>query len=155
MDYNIYIHDKTNGSQKPTKPRRTGGTNTTSKQDGSKGDSIGGNIPTLANIKNGIKKNIPAAGKIGIALLVVKKAAEITMKAIDVIEPFVTRETGDYRFNIAWNNAKATINTLTNPIGSVLNAMTTTQVITLVNKRLEQQRLLIGDAEVNAWERKV
>ena len=155
MDYNIYIHDKTNGSQKPTKARKGGGTNTTAKNEGSSGGgSFGEEVATLKNIKNGIK-SMPTAGKLGIAVAVVKKAVEIVARTIDTVEPFVTRETGDYRFNVGWNNTKALWNTVTNPFGSALNYLTTRQTIRLANKRTEQERLLIGDAEVNAWERRL
>ena len=154
MDYNIYIHDKTNGSQNPTKPRKSGGTNTTAKKETSSGSSFGENIATLKNIKNGIK-SMPTAGKLGIAVAVVKKAIEITARTIDTVEPFVTRETGDYRFNVEWSNTKALWHTITNPFGAALNYATTMQKIRIANKRTAQERLLVGDAEVNSWERRL
>lgn len=154
MDYNIYIHDKTNGSKKPTKARKGGGVNTTAKQETSSGSSFGEEVATLQNIKGGIK-SIGTAGKLGIALMVVKKALEIVTRTVDTIEPFVTRETGDYRFNTWWNNSKTIWNAITNPVGAGLNYLTTRQTVRLANKRTEQERLLIGDAEVNAWERRL
>ena len=154
MDYNIYIHDKTNGSQKPTKARKGGGTNTTAKTETSSGSSFGESIATLKNIKNGIK-SMPTAGKLGIAIAVVKKAAEITARVIDTVEPFVTRETGDYRFNVEWSNTKALWNTVTHPFGSAHSYLTTMQKIRIANKRIAQERLLVGDAEVNSWERRL
>ena len=157
MDYNIYIHDKTNGSQKPTQPRKTGGVNTTPKSEkasGSTETSVAEEVATLKNIKDGVK-GIGTAGQLGIALMVIKKAAELVVSTVDTIEPFVTRETGDYRFNTWWNNSKAIWGVITNPAGAALNYLTTRQNIRLSNKRTEQERLLIGDAEVNAWERRL
>ena len=154
MDYNIYIHDKTNGSQKPTKPRKTGGTNTTAKKETSNGNSFGDTLATLKNIKNGIK-SMPAAGKVGIAIAIIKKAAEKVVRTVDTIEPFVTRETGDYNFAVQWANAKSLWNTIKNPFGSFLKDLETSQKIRLANLKTRQERLLIGDAEVNSWERRV
>ena len=154
MDYNIYIHDKTNGSQKPTKPRKTGGTNTTAKPSSSSGASVGENIETLKNIKNGIK-SMPTSGKLGIAVAVVKKAIEITARTIDTIEPFVTRETGDYRFNVEWSNTKAIWRMVTNPVSAGFNYLNTWHTIRIANRRIAQERMLIGDAEVNSWERRL
>ena len=157
MDYNIYIHDKTSQT-KPTQARKGGGVNTTAQKNSSAlkegSSSFGETIGTLKNIKNGIA-SIPTAGKLGIAIAVVKKAVQVVAGVIDTVEPFVTRETGDYRFSIGWNNTKVLWNTVTNPYGSVLNYLNTHQQIRIANKRQEQERLLIGDAEVNSWYRKV
>ena len=150
MDYNIYIHDKTSGQKKPTQPRKTGGTNTTPKQD----TSGGGGAGTMTTLKE-IKSAWSSAGKGIIAVAVIKKAIDLTIKTVDTVEPFITRETGDYRFNVWWNNAKAYVNMVMNPAGSIHSWATNAQQIRLNNKRQEQHRLLVGDAELNTMDRKV
>lgn len=151
MDYNIYIHDKTKGSQYPTKPRKGGGINTTPKQEESSGGgSFSETVGTLKNIKNG---SWATAGKIGIAIAVIKKAADIVVRTVETVESYHTRESGDYRFNTWWSNAKATWNiawgTIQNPMGTVNTYMTSWHKDRIYAEKQTQQRLLLGDAEVN------
>lgn len=150
MDYNIYIHDKTSGQTKPTQARKGGGTNTTPKQQTSS-SSGSGDVATLKEMKAAWS----SFGKGVVAIAVIKKAIDITVKTVDLVEPFVTRETGDYRFNVWWNNAKAYVGMIMNPVGSALSWANNAQQIRLNNKRQEQHRLLVGDAELNTMDRKV
>ena len=149
MDYNIYIHDKTS-QKKPTQARKGGGTNTTAKEQTSS-SSGSADVATLKEMKAAWS----SFGKGIVAVAVVKKAIDIAVKTVDTVEPFVSRETGDYRFNVWWNNAKAAVNMVTNPISSILSWAANAQQIRLNNKRQEQNRLLVGDAELNTMDRKV
>ena len=154
MDYNIYIHDKTSSQSKPTQPRKGGGTNTVAQKQTSGGTTASGGF-SLKALKSGMGGKIPAMGKVGIALYVVKKAADLTEKAIDLAEPFVTRETGDYRFKVAYGNFKIVKNLLFNPIGAFISGITIYQQNRLFNKRQEEERLLLGDSFINSNNRKV
>ena len=148
MDYNIYIHDKTSNQGKPTQPRKGGGTNTAPKQNTSQKESSGGSGFSLAAIKEGWS-NMSGWGKAAIVMFVIKKATEICIRTVDTIEPFVTRETGDYRFNIVYGNVKQVLNNIKNPVGTVLSAQTYYQENKLFAQKQEQERLLIGDSIVN------
>lgn len=144
MDYNIYIHDKTSGQQKATQPRSNGSSNTSPKSESSEQNNTEQGLAKAAQ-----KSNV---GKVALAVYV---AAKITKQAVETITPFVTKETGDYRFSVAWNNSW---NTLKSFLGyfnfsTQIREMSYYQEIMLVNKRQEQQRLLVGDSYINAMSR--
>ena len=154
MDYNIYIHDKTSSQSKPTQARKSGGTNTTAQKQTSGGTTASGGF-SLKALKNGFGNKMPVMGKVGIVLYAIKKAADLTEKAIDFVEPFVTRETGDYRFKVAYGNFKIVKNLIFNPIGAFVSDITVYQQNRLFNKRQEEERLLLGDSFINSNNRKV
>lgn len=154
MDYNIYIHDKTSSQSKPTQPRKGGGTNTTAQKQTSGGTTASGGF-SLKALKSGLGNKMPVMGKVGIALYVVKKAADIAVKAITMVEPFVTRETGDYRFKVRFGNGLTIANNIFNPFGTLYNELTVQQQNRLFNKRQEEERLLLGDSFINSNNRKV
>ena len=148
MDYNIYIHDKTSGQNKPTQPRASGGNNTTPSQtansmDENKQEAAEGGMIAAAKTST--------AGKV---LLAVYVAAKVTKGIVDTVVPFVARETGDYRFSVAWNNSWQTLNNYMNPIGYAIRQTNYYQENMLINQRQEQQRLLVGDSYINNVSRK-
>ena len=150
MDYNIYIHDKTSSQSKPTQARKGGGTNTTAQKQTSSGTTASGGF-SLQSLKEGMG----SMGKAAIIAYAVKKAVDLAVKVVDKVEPFVTRETGDYRFSITYNNVKQVISNFKNPLGTILSAQTYYQTNRLFAEKQEQQRLLIGDSFVNSRSRKV
>lgn len=154
MDYNIYIHDKTSSQSKPTQARKGGGTNTTAQKQTSGGTTASGGF-SLKALKSGMGGKMPVMGKVGVALYVVKKAIDLTEKAVDFVEPFVTRETGDYRFKVAYGNFKIIKNLIFNPFGAFVSGITIYQQNRLFNKRQEEERLLLGDSFINSNNRKV
>lgn len=141
VSYDIYIHDVTGGQQKPTQPKTQGGTNTTPKTSVSDGKELGL-----------IKAATTTVGKMALVVYATEKVAD---KVVNVIEPFVTRATGDYRFSVAYSNVKQMLNNAVNPIGYYYRRATYYQEMSIANERQEQQRLLIGDAYVNSISRKV
>lgn len=145
MDYNIYIHDKTGGSKKPTVPKTGGGTNTAAKSEDSEKESANG-----AAFVKAVKGS--TIGKIAIAVYAAYKVSD---KVVSLITPFVTKETGDYRFAVAYENVKQGLSNFFNPIGASLNIMRYSQDMTLFNRAQEQRRLLVGDAYLNSVSRKV
>ena len=92
MDYNIYIHDKTSGQSKPTQARVGGGTNTTPKESASQSQSSDGKLSAASQLFK--------VGKAGKTAVIMYAAYKIADKVVSTIEPFVTRETGDYRFEL-------------------------------------------------------
>lgn len=154
MDYNIYIHDKTT-SQKPTQPRQSGGNNTTPKTSSS--DDSTTKIGAFQKIKNyfsnsGITSNDVA---LGVYIAALKITYKVTTKILDTIEPFITRETGDYRFNVAYSNIKNGIGLITNPVNAIVSVSNNIHAVDVNNRKKEQERLLIGDSIVNDSVRKV
>ena len=154
MDYNIYIHDKTSGQTKPTQARKGGGTNTTAQKQIKGGTTAAGGL-SLKALKSGASSKLLVAGKVGIVLYAIKKAADLTMRAVDTIEPFVTRATGDYRFNVSYGNFKIALNNITNPLGTFLSDINIQHQNYIFNKRQEEERLLLGDSFINSNNRKV
>lgn len=147
MDYNIYIHDKTSGQSKPTQARVGGGTNTTPKESASQSQSSDGKLSAASQLFK--------VGKAGKAAVIMYAAYKITDKVVSTIEPFVTRETGDYRFNVAYNNYKSALGVVLNPVGSVTSYLSYQQEIRLFNQRQEQARMLLGESSINSASRKV
>ena len=144
MDYNIYIHDRTSEQRKPTQPRVSGSTNTSASKQASTSDSSSKEVATGAGI-----------AKFGKAAIVAYAAFKVAEKVHDTILPFVTRETGDYRYSVAYNNVRQTISNIINPVGYLLRRETFRQEMRITNYRQEQERLLVGDAYVNSISRKV
>ena len=142
VSYDIYLHDLTHNQKKPTQPKKQGGTNTSSKSN----DSSGAKEMGL------IKAATTTAGKVALAVYAAEKISD---KVVNLIEPFVTRETGDYRFSVAYHNVKQMLNNAVNPIGYFLRRASYYQEMRIANDRQEQERLLVGDAYINSISRKV
>ena len=147
MDYNIYIHDKTSGQSKPTQARVGGGTNTTPKESASQLQSSDGKLSAASQLFK-----VGKAGKVAVIMYAAYKIAD---KVVSTIEPFVTRETGDYRFSVTYNNYKSALGVVLNPIGSVTSYLSYQQEIRLFNQRQEQARMLLGEGSINSASRKV
>lgn len=77
------------------------------------------------------------------------KIAELTYKAVDYLTPYFANETGDYSFNIAYDNFFATLNMVFNPVDTILSFVEIEQRNRLENQRRTQQRILYGDTFVN------
>ena len=147
MDYNIYIHDKTSGQSKPTQARVGGGTKTTPKESASQSQSSDGKLSAASQLFK--------VGKAGKTAAIIYAVYKITDKVVSTIEPFVTRETGDYRFNVAYNNYKSALGVVLNPVGSVTSYLSYQQEMRLFNQKQEQSRMLIGESSINSSSRKV
>lgn len=145
MDYNIYIHDKTSNQSKPTQPRVSGSANVVPKT--AQGQKASGQVANYSQLFK--------VGKAGKAAAILYATYKISDSIISTIEPFVTRETGDYRFNVTYNNVKSALSAVLNPIGAVKGYLTYNQEIRLFNQKQEQQRLLIGEKITNSSNRKV
>ena len=153
MDYNIYIHDKTSGQSKPTQARQGGNSNTIP-YNSRKEAADQATAQSAANMGEAA-----SASKAGAVAFAIYAAVKIAKTTVDIITPFVSKETGDYRFSVAYNNVKQTISNfksmITNPVGLTSSIASYYQDTMLYNQRQEQQRLLIGDSYINSVSRKV
>ena len=157
-DYNIYIHDLSSGSsgQNPTQAWQPGESATPTQAWNPKPSESGSglNVSTVGNALSKFK-SMGAAGKFGAVVLAAYAVVKTCQKIVDTVEPFVTRETGDYRFNVAWNNSKACINAVTHPLQSAINYAKYQQEARLYNEKQEQSRLLIGESITNNPKRRI
>lgn len=153
MDYNIYIHN-VNGFNAPTgnikawQSSDDGGSQTkawitSGSQDSNSNNESKGTPPfNVGKAALNMAKSHPVLAA-AIAVVV------IADKIITTVEPFVSRDTGDYRFGIWYNNAKNGFMTVLKPISTVIENMRMQQEIYHTNKKNEQERLLLGDAYLN------
>lgn len=154
-DYNIYIHSATNLGVQDS-PTKAWGKEKIAQTNAWESDYSGfqpiDNIAITDELKGMgttvLAKAIPA---FAIAYAIYK----IGTKIIDTIEPFITRESGDYRFNVGYSNFKVGLSNIFNPAGTTLNAITYFQENRIFNRGQEQQRLLLGDSFINSYSRKV
>lgn len=156
-DYNIYIHSATNlgGQENPTKAwsrEKTQQTDAWTNDYSGYQESYNDNNGITDELKNkGISALAKAVPAVAIAIAIYKTA----VKVVSTIEPYITRESGDYRFQTGLNNYKAGSSMIFNPSSTVLNAMSYFQEVRIFNKGQEQQRLLLGDSFINSYSRKV
>ena len=146
QSYEIYIRDKTGGAGKPTQPRKGGNANTAPKKSESQEEK---------EAKKDAAINQAVKTKFGKVMLAIYAVGKVTKGVVDSMIPFITRETGDYRFATTWSNTWQSIKNYTNPIGYAMSALTYKQENMLANQRQEQQRLLVGDSFINDSSRKM
>ena len=143
--YEIYLRNKTGDGGKPTQPRQGGSSNTTPKSnDGEKKEAAEEGLMQAAT-----------KSKAGKVMLAIYAAGKIAKETVGAAIPFITRETGDFRFATAWQNTWQTINNLLNPIGAAGRQINYYHENMIINQRQEQQRLLVGDSYINNMSRKV
>ena len=158
MDYNIYIHDKTNGgSASHTKAWQSGSNSKTSTEEQSDKKMLS-NLSKVAGVINnpdsiigsvvGMAKTVPF---VAAAYIVLTTAAKITEEQIN----YIARETGDYRASVWWSNTKSGLSAALHPFATAKSMLENRQEVSLYNKRQEQQRLLAGESFVNSSIRRV
>lgn len=147
-DYNIYIHDATttSGSASQVSAWKPGGQNDSQTKAWSKmpqaEDSSGGlDITSIPAATKGIGAALKSHPYIAAAIV----AVSVATKIIDVATPFITRETGDYRFQTAWSYGKNAVGIIMNPLGYIENRWRRYQENTLFNQKQEQERILSGE----------
>ena len=161
MDYNIYIHDSTGGSQNgsftvPWGSLQKEQSPTTSWQSPEEQD-MNFNLKN-GSVKSFIDMGVGALGKaipqVAAAFAVIK-LGELVVKGIDkVIEtglPFYETATGDYMLGTQYHNMKNFLNSLTHPMSTALNALRNYQAITVNNQRKSYNRELLGDSLINTY----
>ena len=108
MDYNVYIRDKTGGAGKPTQPKTSKDKNTSPEKDGED-----------EGILDGILQMAGKLGKVAKGFLAAYAATKVVKSSVDRLIPYITRETGDFRFSTAWNNTWQLLDNNFHPIRSL------------------------------------
>lgn len=160
MDYNIYIHTMSQGNNdNPTTPwslRDSGGGN-----QGDGNENIPGGFSPSSAVQRGaafltnpdslIGKALSSPiGKIGVAAVVVKAAIDITKKTIETYQSFYAPNTGDYRFQIQYNNFNRTLESIKQPFSTGLSIIQRMYEERKINAISEQKRLLTGGTVLNS-----
>ena len=152
-DYNIYIHN-VNGFNAPVNPvkawqsEENGGSQTKAWVTSGSSESGDGNKnnPPQFNVANAISSVAKSHPVLAAALAVVV----ITDKIITTVEPFVSRDTGDYRFGVWYSNAKNAVVSVLKPISSTVQQLRMQQETYHLNKTAKYERLLLGDVFYNS-----
>ena len=116
-DYNIYIHDLSKGAQADSQTKAwTSNESSQTKawqsvmsasEKAESSQSL--NVSPFMAIGRGVTNAIKSHPVVTAAVVVVSFA----LKVVDTATPFVTRETGDYRFSKLYSDIKAHINNMT------------------------------------------
>lgn len=151
MDYNIYIHSIGAGGQSsPTTPWQP--QNQVNIPWGAQEGEIGneGASPEALAMGAGsaAMKFAGAAAMVAAAVLVVKAAQSIYS---GIVLPVSTQTTGDYRASVAYNNFQNTLSQVFSPISHAINYQKAKLTIRLEDERRAQNRLLLGDSEINQY----
>lgn len=158
-DYNIYIHDISGGNSgfsiqtQAWQGNESGQTKAwmpSIQQTEEGGGKASFSAPSFSAMR-GISQFAKAHPVVAAAVVVVTVAT----KVLNQIEPFVTKDTGDYRFSTAWGNMKSAVGMVMNPIGTAMNQWRTHIDNANYNKKQEQERLLIGEGYTNSSTRRV
>lgn len=168
-DYNIYIHAIGTGggtNDNPTVPWSQRGqdgsggafSQTQSKTSGSVGAA--GNNAAHAIIRAASYAQNPDS-LVSSAITAIGKAFPIAAAAyacvklgeaiIDNVIEFGVIESGDYRFQTGWNNAKRSIHNVFHPISSSVESAKIQRQWEKENKKLQAQRDLLGDSVINSY----
>lgn len=158
-DYNIYIHDLTGGSQvesqtKAWSPSQNSQTKAWESL-ASTSEKMEGSSPNFMSPLMAMGRGITNAAKSHPVIAAAIVVTTIAIKITDTVVPFVTRETGDYRFSKLYGDIKTHLNNLTKPISFAIGWAQNHQENMIYNKKQEQERALIGESYVNSSTRKV
>lgn len=157
-DYNIYIH-AFSGESSPTSPfQLRGGSSDEGGVEGSAasgGDAFGlirrassfiqnpdSAIGKVANTASGALMS--GVGKIGIAIFAVGALLKITKSVADKYIAYSTSATGDYAFQIKYNNFFQVMHNALHPVSNEIQRQYTQLEIIKRNQKVEQERLLFG-----------
>ena len=153
-DYNIYIHSVT-GSDDGSNTKAWGIVQNNSQtkpwgtaQQGGESDSSdnGGGFSPKTMVK-AFQKHPYATAFVAGALT--------TTKALDLIIPIYTSQTGNYYFSDRWETIKGTLKQLLNPIGTAINWQQQYYERKRQSQANDQNAALLGDAYVNHVVRKM
>lgn len=130
MDYHIYIHNQNEGGgESPTKPKPKPKPKPTKPKPKPKGNGIGW-------------------------MAVAVTAAKCADKAFTTYDSFASAATGDYRYGMAYSNAKAAFGMAINPL-SAISVLQSEHMTAIQNKKAELQRELLGDSMISERTKKV
>lgn len=154
-NYHIYIHQTKETVDKKVIVHkiigRPGGTPTDPSSPGGGGFSVPSQIPG-SGIANSIirlaRNGATAASVMGVAVAVVK-ATEQAQKTVGKLAEQTASASGDYSWSIWWNNMATEQHNIFHPVSSWWNAQQTEASWARANKKVDEQRTLLGDAALN------
>lgn len=155
-DYNIYIHSANGSTTSPTKPWQPGNTQTSSlNEENNEAIQKAWKVVSIMNYAQNpdtlISKGTSAIEKAVPWIAVAKAVISIIDNAITSAIDYGALETGNYRQSIAWDNFKTTLTNITHPFSFVQNRIRIGNRNRIENYRRQEQRLLLGDSDINAY----
>lgn len=151
-DYNIYIRTlgTSGGESSPTQPWSDDG-ETGGKNPATAINKVSGFIQNPDSIIGSIMRT--PIGKIGAAAVLVGAmvaAISITDKAINMYQSYASSASGDYKYQIEYNNFKTQIHNGFHPFSTEIRKQMFNLQIKKENLANEQQRLLLGGTFLNS-----
>lgn len=157
-NYHIYIHQtkeiirkKVIVHQVTGKPGGTPTDPSSPGEGGGGGFSVPSQIPG-SGIANTVirmsKSGVTASGVIALAVAVVK-ATEQAQKTVGKLAEQTASASGDYSWSIWWNNLANEQHNLFHPFSAWIGAQQTEASWARANKKVDEQRTLLGDAALN------
>lgn len=150
-DYNIYIRDLTggSGSASPTSPAK-------SEEEPSgaeiflKGASA---VKSFASsgASNFINSGVASVSKVIPAIAIAVAALKTTDKILTTGFSHLEDYTGNYQYAMAYNNIKTGLGNFINPVGYLLNEAHRQAQFDKQNKRIQQERTLIGNSQLTTY----
>lgn len=148
MDYNIYLHSVE--LSEPTMPWQSQETSESQGFQISKTTkSEANNTPNGLSAINKNIKNFASNHPVGTTLAVTIAVIKACDKVVDYTTSFMASENGNYAFRYEYENFKASVRTITHPISAALNFQKQKQAERLHSQRVEQERILFGDLNIN------
>lgn len=164
-DYNIYIHAIGTGgasNQSPTTPwsAREGG-DAFSQTESQGGSDASGAVRSftraaafVSNPDSLVSTGISKLAKFIPAILLAGAVVKISDAILSNVIEFSEIESGDYRNGIAYQNFKIGIHNVLRPISTAINHFKIERQWARENRKLEQQRDLLGDSVINSYTRR-
>ena len=163
MDYNIYIHNISNGTSQTTPFQISGDGHSGETQGAFSNDKANASFinppedSLIGDVMKGKAFSSSLSGSLagGVGIVVAAIAAYKALinqidQSVTFFSSFYVADSGDsYRFN-EWKNAMQVVNNMSNPIGTALNAFKTRQSIFRANAKDKQNLALYGGTIINS-----
>lgn len=153
-NYHIYIHQTKEVIQKKTVTHKfsSGSRPTSTKGFSKKKSNL--NIPSNISASSlvSVAKSAVSGSKFGIAVAIVcavAKATEQAQKTVGKLAEQTASQTGDYTWSMWWNNMATQQHNVLHPVTSLLQAQQNEASWARANKKVEEQRSLLGDTTIN------
>lgn len=145
-DYHIYIHGDSNGGSRSTSGGHTKPFSV--KKDESFGSMIQPAKQVMSSVANGsiVNTGVSALAKVAPWVAVVVAAVKIADKVVSTGFAHQEEYTGDYTNNVMWNNFKATINMIVNPVGLARKLIHNEFQFKKRELAREQEKVLLGNS---------
>lgn len=152
-DYNIYIHNGTLGGQKernqtvawtPNEAQQTSAWVSKTQQQDFQGGNFASPVAIAAGTFSPLARSIPFVASAIVAV-------RFGIKTLELANEFSILDTGDYSFQIEWNNIRAELRALSNPVGTLISIDKMQRQIRNENAKRRIERDLLGDSILNTY----